>query len=344
MTADLTSGDEWTEHYRGLTLHLNQDRECWWQVYNGTDRLYLDEFPGSIIDELLRIKPLGGRIRVTEQGDVLTRVDEDGDAETVEEYDAVWLGAVDLGGEFVPRNNPDMGIPVEPVGVSAGDLWPSVYDGARYSFTVQGGVWWHNSVTRKRHPVTSDLPEHVTGALRRHKPEGGSFRVTPTNDVITLISSPPTETIRQQFSELPAVVRNIIKLRKERGDVEMLPVYVGSLGDTTLEVTEPPSLTDRLSEEEASALEDWAANLGSTNSTSTQNHTASRSSDQGTGRNESGESGSAESDSTEVNSTGDGQADTAGAERDEDPPEFDDDPETWLDLDLDKTEERIDDR
>jgi len=54
-----TVGDEWTEHYRGLTLHINQSRECWWQVYNGTDRLYVENFPDEIIENLLQLKPLG---------------------------------------------------------------------------------------------------------------------------------------------------------------------------------------------------------------------------------------------------------------------------------------------
>lgn len=336
MHSNLTPGEEWTEHYRGFTLHVNQDRDCWWQVYNGTDRLYVDEFPDSILDELLNIKPIGGRIRVTERGDVLTRIDEGHDAETAHEYDSLWLGSVELEGELVPTDNPEMSIPLDPDGIADGDLWPSVYDGARYSFTLQDNVWWHNPDTKKRHPVTTDIPDHIWAVLRRQKPEGGSFRVTPMGNVVTLIPSPPTEKIRDQFGELPAVVRNIIKLRKERANLEMLPIYVGDLSEDPLEVTEPPSLTDQLSGEEADALEDWAANLGSTSSTSPENHSAddldsANSPNRGdTNGSETEEGGSSEPRTEET--------------KEQDPPEFNDDPEEWLDLDLDSTEDRINDR
>jgi len=59
MTSNVTNlsvGDEWDAHYRGLTLHINQSRDCWWQVYNGTDRLYVDDFPAEMIDDFLQLK------------------------------------------------------------------------------------------------------------------------------------------------------------------------------------------------------------------------------------------------------------------------------------------------
>jgi len=98
---------------------------------------------------------------------------------------------------------------------------------------------------QKRHPVTTDLPETIQSPLRQQKPQGGSFRITPSNDVITLVESPATDTVKRQFSDLPALVRNIIKLRKDRAGLEMLPIYVGNLGDVTIDLDSPPSLTIR---------------------------------------------------------------------------------------------------
>ena len=333
-TTDLTVGDEWGEHYRGLTLHVNQSCDCWWQVYNGTDRLYVDEFPDKTIDDHLQLKPLGGRIRVTESGDVLTRIDEDDTAETAAEYAQVWVGNVDLTGQLVPDDAPEMGIPVRPTDLSAGDLWPSVYDGARYSFTPSGRMWWKNTATRKRHPVTTDLPETVLAALRQQKPQGGSFRITPSNDVITLVESPATETVKRQFSDLPALVRNIIKLRKERAGLEMLPIYIGNLGDLTIEIESPSSLTDQMSAEEKDALEGWATSLGGTSPTSAEDHTTSQQATQSSGENPTHDDQS--SSSTDSGSETD--------ENDDSPPDFDDDPEDWLDLDMDATGDRINDR
>lgn len=330
---NLSMGDEWGEHYRGLTLHINQNRDCWWQVYNGTDRLYVDGFPEETIDDLLQLKPLGGRIRVTESGDVLTRIDEDDTAETAAEYSQVWVGNIDLAGKLVPNDAPEMAIPVRPTGLSAGDLWPSVYDGARYSFTPGGRMWWKNTATKKRHPVTTELPETIKATIRQQKPQGGSFRITPSNDVITLVESPATETVKSQFSGLPSLVRNIIKLRKDRAGLEMLPIYIGDLGDVTIDLDSPSSLTDQMSAEEQDALEGWAASLGGTSPTSAEDHmTAQQPTESATK-----DLGQDDNRSSSTNSG-------SGSDKDDVPPDFDDDPEDWLDLDMDSTEDRINDR
>lgn len=325
---DRTVGDEWTEHYRGLTLHINPSRECWWQVYNGTDRLYVENFPEEVFDNLLQLKPLGGGIRVTEYGDVLTRIDEDDTAETAAEYTQVWIGNIDLTGELIPNDDPEMRIPIQPTELTDGDLWPSVYDGARYSFTPGGRMWWKNTATKKRHPVRTDFPETIQATLRQQKPQGGSFRITSSNDVITLVQSPATETIKSQFSELPSLVRNIIKLRKEQAGLEMLPIYIGNLGDVTIDLKSPSSLTDKMSEEEKDALKGWAESLGSNSPTSAETHTTTQQATQ------SDEDESSSSTASEPESD-----DDEGSPRN-----FDDDPEDWLDLDMDATEDRINDR
>ena len=328
-TTNLSVGDEWEEHYRGLKLHINQNRDCWWQVYNGTDRLYVDAFPEEIIDNLLSLKPLGGRIRLTESGDVLTRLDEDDTAETVDEYTQVWVGNVKFSGKLVPDDSPEMAIPAHPTGLSAGDLWPSVYDGARYSFVPNGQMWWKNSTTKKRHPVTTNLPTTIQATLRQQKPQGGSFRITPTKDVITLVESPATKTVKRQFSDLPALVRNIIKLRKERADLEMLPIYVGDLGDTTIELKSPTSLTDQMTQDEQDALEGWAASLGGTTPTQTADHTTTK---------EPTQTDSQETTTDKKDTTATAQGAT---DNDDEAPDFSDDPEEWLGLDMEATEERI---
>lgn len=305
---DLDAGDEWPRHYRGFTLQVSPNENVWWQLYNGTDRLQLKPVPGDIVESLLELKRIGGRVHVTEDGDVLTRVEAESD-----EYSNVFVGSVDLQGELVPEDNPEYSIDLSPDGLSGGDLWPSVYDGSRYSFAGDH-VWWHNGETHRRHPVTSELPRDVQETLQRFKPKGGSFRITPQGDVITLIEAHPTPgEVKDQFSELPRVVQNIIRLRKERG-VEMLPIYVGSLDETPLKTEEPSSLTDDLSEEEQKSLASWASGLGRTTNRSASDHQSS---------------GDAE------NKT---RSDEKSSKEDEEDPkspkeklrEFDDDPVEWI--------------
>lgn len=269
MNDNLSIGDEWPEHYRGYQLHTNADGEVWWQVYRGTDRLYLDPTPNGLIEQLHSLKRLGGRIRVTEGNDVLTQI-EDGDS-----YETVWVGELALEGQLVPTDDPEYSIDLRPTGLSPGDLWPSVYDGSKYSFGHGAErIWWQNPTTNKRHPVTTSLPDDVLDQLRRFKSDGGSFLVTPWGEVITLVrTNPAPNRIRKQLRNLPLVVQNIIKLRKERG-LEMLPIYIGQLDQTPIEVDEPVSLTDSLSTEEQHELESWASSLGSTSSTTSSNHQA----------------------------------------------------------------------
>jgi len=267
-----TPPNEWEQPYRGYTLRVNPDREVWWQVYNGTERLYLEPIPEEIVDRIIALKSLGGRFHITEEGDVLTRVEkDDGD------YRNVWVGQYDLKGHLVPADDPSTQIPVRPSGLSPGDLWPSVYDGARFSYRNHKKVWWSNAKTHRRHYLNESLPKDISLQLNRYKSQGGSFRVTPWGDIITLIPfHPKPETIEEQFGELPNVVRNIIKLRKERG-VNMLPIYIGTIDNYTFEIGEPQRLSDPLSEEEEAELEEWAQNLGQTSPTSAEQHRANSS-------------------------------------------------------------------
>jgi hypothetical protein len=338
---DLSSGETWPHHYRGLSLQVSPSGEMWWQLYQGTDRLALEPTPEHIAGQLLEFKRIGGRIHITEQGDVLTRVERDDD-----EYDQVYVGTVDdLDGELVPEDAPEYSIDLHPSGLEPGDLWPSVYDGSRYSF-LGDRFWWHSGQSHKRHPVSDGLPDHIEGKLRRYKPDGGSFRVLPWGDVITLVSlHPAPERVGEQFGELPRVVRNIIKLRKSR-DVEMLPVYIGSLDGYEITVEEPTSLTEDLSDEEQEELASWAENLGRTSTRSADSHRASQTGGSGTDDPSASETG-ARTDSTrdpEWDQSGDtaraasntgatgssGQSSGSSDGKEGDAPSFEDDPLEWM--------------
>lgn len=318
VSEDLSPGDDWPAHYRGFSLQVSSEESVWWQLYQGTDRLDVEPVPTEIAENMLEIKRIGGRIHVTETGAVLTRVEDESEDSG---YRGVYVGDLEFppDTELVPPEDLEFSIALQPEGLSAGDLWPSVYDGSRYSFAGDR-AWWNNGQTNKRHPVPDGLPDDIASSLNRLKRQGGSFRVLPWGDVITLVpvDAAPSDA-NQQFSELPRVVQNIIKLRKERG-VEMLPVYVGNMAGTTLDVEEPRSLTSKLTDEERKELSSWAGSLGETTERSAENHKA--------GDSEGPTSNEAEEDETPP----------------DEPPEFDDDPLEWMHRDLDATEDRINER
>ncbi len=323
---ELSSGDSWPHHYRGYRLTVSPDKTIWWQLYNGTDRLELDPGYPEIAENLLDEKRQGGRIHVTEHGDVLTRV-SDGD----DEFSGVYLGQIDLSGHLLPEGQSEYSVPVRPEGLEFGDLWPSVYDGAKYSF-VDERVWWNNGASNRRYTVDNGIPGHILGNLRQYKPQGGSFRITPWGDVITLIRShPASNLVQQQFGDLPRVVQNIIKLRKERG-VEMLPIFIGNIGDWVADLSSPRSLSDELTEEEQDELASWASGLGSTSTTTASGHKASRGSE-ATG------SGAEKSSHTSASTKSDRNSGTAateseGSDGEETRPEFEDDPMDWIRRDI----------
>lgn len=269
MSAEhLSPGDKWPYHYRGYKLHTNVKDEVWWRLYNWTDRLHLDPVPTELLDTLLTLNISGGSIRITESADVITKIHD----EATDEFIPIYLGELSLDGSLVPKADPSLSVRLRPNGLSPGDLWPSVYDGAKYRFSGRDNFWWHDPESKLRHPVETHLPTDLIRELLWYKPEGGSFRITPWGDVITPIwSHPNPQTVRDQFGDLPLVIRNTIKFRKEQG-VEMLPIYVGTLTETPLRLGEPISLTSELTSDEQSTLEDWAASLGSTSPLSSDTH------------------------------------------------------------------------
>ncbi|WP_256301663.1 hypothetical protein [Haloarchaeobius salinus] len=219
------------------------------------------------MESLLELKRLGGRVRITEDNDVLTRM-EDGD-----DYETYWVGEISLSGELVPPEDPQYSIPLQPDGVEPGDLWPSVYDGAKYSFGPGvDRIWWANPQTHKDHPVQDSLEPELVNSLARYKPRGGSLRVTPWNDVLTLVDLDrlPQDT-RDEFDALPRVVKNLIALRRERGGVRKLPIYVGQIQKTPLSVAEPRSLTDPFDEQ--GGVDSWLDSLGESSATNPKDHT-----------------------------------------------------------------------
>ena len=260
----VSHGDAWEEHYRGLTLHVDANGDVWWQQYNGEQQLFVSNPPATLVEAILDVKPQGGRIRVTEQNDVIAKVEQASGTG----YDQVYIDQFADPQMLQPDGEPEYAIEFRPTDVDRGDLWPSVYDGTRFSLSSTDRIWWHNPETKRRHQVSNGIPNEIVQAILAHKRQGGSFRVTPWGDVITLISAVPDPgAVKEQFAELPRVVQNIIQLRNDRG-LEMLPVYVGSIGDTPVEIDEPRSLTDELDDSAWDDIEDWIDNLGPTTSAS----------------------------------------------------------------------------
>lgn len=271
MTEDgLSPGDPWTDPYRGMTLHMGGDNRIWWHPYRGHGRLYLEDAPDELVTALDRVKPAGAQFRVTEQNDVLAKVEDEQEGS----YDPVWAGRLETSSPLIVEEDPENPTPkasrtveLEPAGLSPGDLWPSVYDGTRFSMTDQETVWWEDSGTHYRHDITG-IPRSILDEMVVRKPAGGSFRVTPWGDAITLVGTVPRpDHLIEQQDDLPRPVQQIIWIRKERG-LNMLPVYLGSFDPADIEIEEPARLDKDLTAQQDEEIRAWIKSLGPSSTTS----------------------------------------------------------------------------
>jgi hypothetical protein len=71
-------------------------------------------------------------------------------------------------------------------------------------------------------------------------------------------------------------VKYLIALRRDRGGVQKLPIYVGEVDTTPFSIDDPPSLTDPF-EDDDGGVDGWLDSLGETSETDVENHTVDNS-------------------------------------------------------------------
>src|SRR5688572_29757782 len=68
-------GDHWTEAYRGSCYHFNSQREVWWQAPFANAKVRAIRGHEDLVDDLLGHRPTGGSFRITETGEVITKLE-----------------------------------------------------------------------------------------------------------------------------------------------------------------------------------------------------------------------------------------------------------------------------
>jgi hypothetical protein len=219
MTGTLNPGEKWTEHYRGTKYHFSTEGELWWEFPATEDSLSNQHVPAQgghkhIVEELLKLKPAGGSCRITETGEVITKLDADEQP----------IYVTDLGAPLTFDQIDILG-----TGLKPSDLWTGFYDGARYSFRGRK-VWWKDPEDGSKLLVKEAIPREILKILQFHKPGGGSFRVTENGVVLTLIPPQPMPPdFQRQFDAMNVLQRNLLYV-KVKG-TERVPVFVGVYED-----------------------------------------------------------------------------------------------------------------
>lgn len=237
----LESGDDWPYHYRGTRYHYNKDGKTWWESSKDGVKVYVEAGHESILKHLLDLKQEGGIFRITETGDVITKIEDK------EIWKPVYVCEMDE--QFLM----DQKVNITPQNLSTGDLWPGFYDGARYSY-LNDIVWWNNP-DGPRQQIEGKFPDVLMKSLNRLKPEGGSFRITENGYVITLIPSQPLpNNLKEQLESFTKVQQRLVSIKVET--TEMLPVYIGKFHEG-ITLKEPVDLTSPLSKEEKKKILDF---------------------------------------------------------------------------------------
>ena len=210
-----TCGDRWDEHYRGTKYHCKPDGEFWWELPDrqnmATVRVPATGGFQDVATAYLSLRPEGGSLRITETGVVLTRMPTD-------TWEAVYVADYDVPLEFASVDVLGSGVP--PLG-----LWPSFYDGARYSYKG-GRLWWKNSVDGVWQKTRETLPAEIEARFRKVKPDGGSIRVTENGKVLALIEPQPLPPgMKDQYEALTDLQKRLIEVKMR--NVALLPVFLG---------------------------------------------------------------------------------------------------------------------
>lgn len=237
----LEAGDIWPYHYRGTKYHFDKDGRTWWQSRKDGFKIYVKAGHESVLKHLLDIRQEGGSFRITETGDVLSKLDEENS------WKSIFVCEMDEQFLFEDEVN------ISPVNINPGDLWPGFYDGARYSF-LKNNVWWSNP-DGARQKVENPFPESLLNILNKFKPDGGSFRITENGYVITLIPKQPlSNNLKEQLKSFSNVQQHLVSIKVDA--TEMLPVYIGKFNQGVT-LKEPVDLSSPLSAEERKKIFDF---------------------------------------------------------------------------------------
>ncbi len=209
-------GKEYEGVYRGTIYHMDHKKNVWWRTGKGAPRIEARFSDERVLDELLQLKPQGGRFRITESREVLTKVylDDQG-------YVSVYVGQ--LVGDIELKD-----FHWKPKGLKRGDLWPSVYDGATFSANTNKDVLIHLG---DRKAYAKDGHEDLAKKFLefRGKHGGGRFKVSENGCILTLMyKAPYPEKIRKQIRTLTPEEKNLIDIRTKTDRDGMVPIYVGN--------------------------------------------------------------------------------------------------------------------
>lgn len=246
------------DFYRGGVYHFNSDNQIWWrpikEAYQGGLKATVTSRHHKLLKLLRQLKPDGGSFRVTENNAVLTKIPNEGIKDHGEEWEAVYVCELDRPFTFKEDIDP------APSHLEPGDIWPSFYDGAKYSAVRDGRgtrMWFRNNHYRnyvEHDPALGGvMPVAIEKEFAYYKGQGGSLRVTENGYVITLISPQPlSDDLRRQWEKLSVTQQRLVELKVE--GTRMLPIYLGQWVNPAVKLKPRKDYSIKLSKEDRTKM------------------------------------------------------------------------------------------
>ena len=218
------------DFYRGTHYHFNSENQIWWrpskEAFQGGLKATVTSNHSHLLKKLRKIRPEGGSFRITENNIVLTKIKrKDGN------WVPVFVDELETPFQFKEK------IENLPINLEPGDLWPSFYDGSKFSSIRSGEtkVWFRQPLSSvegetlsysSRRYVEHNMPKGVEKEFSYYKGQGGSFRITENGYVITLISPQPlSDRLKEQWDNFSDTQQRLIEVKVE--GTQMLPIFLG---------------------------------------------------------------------------------------------------------------------
>jgi len=208
----LKKNDIWVQPYKGSRYSFNSDY-IFYRIPNIRYKIIAKSWSEELHKNLLNVNPHGGSFRITENGNVITKVKSDSGwiPHYVGKYDrSIKFTGVDL--------NPNLELKI-------GDIWPGFYylHGTRYSLSYYDEIFWRDRYGKKYYIISDNTD--LIDKLRIFLPRGGRFYITEYGKVWTnsdyILNWRRVEEQIQNFSSRQ---KNLLKQRIEA--TERYPVYV----------------------------------------------------------------------------------------------------------------------
>ena len=213
--AKMKEGGQYLGIYRGTKYHFNYNGEVWWQKSGQYPKIKANFSNKNILEKILSYKPQGGNFRITESGDILTKLftQERG---YVPIYIGSFSGKIELDGL---RWNEEQ--------IQPGQLWPGLYDGTNFSVNTNEGLFI--KVNGMKVYAKTGHEKLVKNVLAFNAAQGGGrFVINESGAIIVLLhKSPFPERIRLQMDMLSSEEKNIIDIRSSLDMDGRVPIYVG---------------------------------------------------------------------------------------------------------------------